>query len=211
MSHVSSHRSIPVPVKLGLPLAVLGLAAAACSSSGGSSGSTSVAAGGNSSPAASSPAASGAVVTTHSGAMGTYLTDGSGRTLYLWVADPMDKSVCSGACASLWPPLTTNAAPTASGGVKASDLGTIARSGGTKQVTYDGHALYYYTPDTAAGQTKGQGSSQFGAKWWLVAPSGAAITATSGGSAQSSHSSSKDSKSSSSSKSSSESGGGGWA
>ena len=67
---------------------------------------------------------------------------------------------------------------TATGGAKASDLGTITRSDGTKQVTYDGHPLYYFVGDSAAGQTNGQGSDNFGAKWWLVAPSGAEITGT---------------------------------
>ena len=64
-----------------------------------------------------------------------------------------------------------------SGGAKASDLGTIARPGGGKQVTYDGHALYFFAGDSSAGQTSGQGSDWFGAKWWLVAPTGSQITA----------------------------------
>src|SRR5207253_10800819 len=67
---------------------------------------------------------------------------------------------------------------TAAGGAKASDLGTITRSDGTKQVTYDGHPLYYFVGDSAAGQANGQGSDNFGAKWWLVASSGAKITAS---------------------------------
>jgi hypothetical protein len=67
---------------------------------------------------------------------------------------------------------------TAAGGAKASELGTITRSDGTKQVTYDGHPLYYFVGDSAAGQANGQGSDNFGAKWWLVASSGAKITAS---------------------------------
>ena len=50
------------------------------------------------------------------------------------------------------------------------------RSDGTEQVTYKGHPLYYFVADTSAGSTKGQGSDSFGAKWWLIAPSGSAIT-----------------------------------
>jgi hypothetical protein len=65
---------------------------------------------------------------------------------------------------------------TASGGAKTSDLGTITRSDGSKQVTYDGHPLYFFAGDSGAGQITGQGSNGFGAKWWLVAPSGAEIT-----------------------------------
>jgi predicted lipoprotein with Yx(FWY)xxD motif len=111
---------------------------------------------------------------------GTYLTGSGGRALYLWVADTHGKSVCSGACAKVWPPVLTSAAPTAGSGVLGSDLGTTTRSDGKKQVTYKGHPLYYYITDTAPGQLTGQGSNSFGAKWWLVAPSGSAIT--SGGS-----------------------------
>jgi len=105
-----------------------------------------------------------------------YLTDGSGRALYLWVADKGSKSVCTGECAQDWPPLTAKGTPSAGTGVKAGDLGTSARPGGGSQVTYHGHPLYYFEGDSGPGTTTGQGSPQFGAKWWLVAPSGAAIT-----------------------------------
>ena len=105
-----------------------------------------------------------------------YLTDGSGRALYLWVADKGSKSVCTGECAQDWPPLTSQGTPSAGGGVKAGELGTSPRPGGGEQVTYHGHPLYYFEGDTGPGTTTGQGSPQFGAKWWLVAPSGAAIT-----------------------------------
>jgi hypothetical protein len=63
-----------------------------------------------------------------------------------------------------------------SGAASASDLGTVTRANGSQQVTYKGHPLYYFLEDATRGSTKGQGSSNFGAKWWLVAPSGAAIT-----------------------------------
>jgi hypothetical protein len=65
---------------------------------------------------------------------------------------------------------------TASGGAKASDLSTITRSDGTKQVTYDGHPLYYFAGDSGPGSASGQGSDGFGAKWWLVAPTGTDVT-----------------------------------
>ena len=61
--------------------------------------------------------------------------------------------------------------------MKPSDLGTIARAGGGRQVTYNGHPLYFFAGDSGPGQTNGQGSDSFGAKWWLVAPSGSQITA----------------------------------
>ena len=167
---------IPVPVRFGALIAVA-LTAAACGSSGTSSG-TGAQAGAS---AAGSGSGSAMVISTKAGSAGTFLTDGSGRTVYLWVKDGTGSSACSGACAALWPPVTTSGSPTASGSAKASDLGTITRSDGTKQVTYDGHPLYYYAGDSSAGQTNGQGTDSFGAKWWLVAPAGTSITSAGGG------------------------------
>jgi hypothetical protein len=101
-------------------------------------------------------------------------------------------SACSGACAGAWPPVTASGTVTATGGAQSSDLGTITRSDGTKQVTYDGHPLYYFAGDSGPGMSSGQGSDQFGAKWWLVTPAGNDVTGsvssftvgvTSGGSA----------------------------
>ena len=166
---------MPMPVKLGVPVAAA-LLAAACSSpsSSGSAASSAPAAG--STGSGSAAAASGTVIKTTAGSTGTFLTDSSGKAVYLWVKDGHNMSACSGACAGAWPPVTAKGTVTAGGSAKASDLGTITRSDGTKQVTYDGHPLYYYAGDSSAGQTNGQGSDGFGAKWWLVSPSGAQIT-----------------------------------
>jgi predicted lipoprotein with Yx(FWY)xxD motif len=165
---------MPVPVKVGIPLASA-LLATACSSAATASSSSP-----SSAPAAGSSASAsttGTVISTQAGSAGTFLTDG-GRAVYLWAKDGMNMSACTGACASAWPPVPATGTLTATGGAQASDLGTITRSDGTKQVTYDGHALYFFAGDSAAGQTTGQGSDSFGAKWWLVAPSGAKITAS---------------------------------
>jgi predicted lipoprotein with Yx(FWY)xxD motif len=96
------------------------------------------------------------------------------------------KSTCSGACATAWPPLTTTGAPTAGAGATASNLGTISRSDGTRQVAYAGHPLYRFSGDSSAGQTNGEGSNGFGAPWYLVAPTGQQITSLSAASAPSS-------------------------
>src|SRR5580704_10232378 len=140
---------MPVPVKLGIPLASA-LLATACSSAATSSPSSAPAAGNS-----GSASTTGTVITTHTGSAGAFLTAGSGRTVYLWAKDGMNMSACSGACAAAWPPVPTTGTLTATGGAKASDLGTITRSDGTKQVTYDGHPLYYFVGDSAAGQTNG--------------------------------------------------------
>jgi predicted lipoprotein with Yx(FWY)xxD motif len=82
----------------------------------------------------------------------------------------MDKSVATAAVLGAWPTVPTKGTLTASGGAKGSDLGTTTRSDDSKQVTYDGHPLYYFAGDSGPGQTSGQGSNGFGVKWWLVTP-----------------------------------------
>jgi hypothetical protein len=39
-------------------------------------------------------------------------------------------------------------------------------------VTYGGHPLYYFVADKKAGDTSGQGINQFGAKWYVLTPTG---------------------------------------
>jgi predicted lipoprotein with Yx(FWY)xxD motif len=120
--------------------------------------------------------ASASTVAVHTSGGKSFLTGASGRALYLWTPDTKTKSMCSGACATAWPPLTVKGAPTAGTGVTAGDLGTITRSDGTKQVTYAGHPLYYFAGDKAAGQINGEGSTAFGAPWYVVSPAGSQIT-----------------------------------
>jgi predicted lipoprotein with Yx(FWY)xxD motif len=171
--------------RVGGAAAIVGAAAliAACGSSAASgSGTTTKAASGNAGTNSSSvqpaKAASGAATTinTTTGSAGKFLVGAGGRAIYLWVADKGSMSTCTGACAQAWPPVLTKGMPKGMGGVKASELGTTKRSDGTTQVTYNGHPLYYYVADTTAGSTTGQGSTSFGAPWWLVNTSGAAIT-----------------------------------
>jgi predicted lipoprotein with Yx(FWY)xxD motif len=157
--------------------AAVAVLAAACASGGGSSSSPAATGGGASSAGASGGSGS-TVITTASSSGGAFLVDGSGRAVYLWVKDTGNTSTCSGACASAWPPVTATGSVTAAGSASASDLGTSTRPDGTKQVTYNGHPLYYYAGDSGAGMASGQGSDSFGAKWWLVSPSGSDVTAS---------------------------------
>ena len=156
------------------------LLVAGCASGGSSTASSSPATGASAAGASTSGAASSGSteITTASASGSTFLTDGSGRAVYLWMKDTGDASQCSGACAGAWPPVTATGSVTAGGSAVASDLGTITRSDGTKQVTYDGHPLYYFSGDSGAGTATGQGSDGFGAKWWLVSPSGSDVTAS---------------------------------
>jgi predicted lipoprotein with Yx(FWY)xxD motif len=106
---------------------------------------------------------------------GKTLVDGHGRTLYLFEADRPNMSNCTTSCLAVWPALTSSkATPRARGGAVAGKIGTI-RSHAGRQVTYAGHPLYRYVGDHKPGDTKGQGLDQFGAKWYVLAPSGRKI------------------------------------
>jgi len=97
-----------------------------------------------------------------------YLTNGTGWTLYLFTNDTPygGTSSCYGQCQTFWPPLYGSASDLSlSTGLNASSFGTITRTDGTKQITYEGWPLYYYAGDKAAGQTNGQGK---GGTWFVV-------------------------------------------
>jgi predicted lipoprotein with Yx(FWY)xxD motif len=141
-------------------------------SAAGSSGSGGYGAGA-SGGAAGSGANAATVTTKHGGDLGTILAAGPKKlTVYLFESDTPTRSSCSGACASVWPPVTTSGSAVASGTAMTADLGTITRPDGTKQVTYKGHPLYYYTRDKDSGDSYGEGLKLFGAEWYVLAPSG---------------------------------------
>ena len=106
---------------------------------------------------------------------GRILVDSKGITLYDFVKDSHGMSSCYGACAALWPPLTTSGKPIAGPGVRASLLGTTKRNDGKREVTYNGHPLYYFVSDRRPGQTTGQGLNQFGGPWWVLSAPGKEI------------------------------------
>jgi predicted lipoprotein with Yx(FWY)xxD motif len=104
--------------------------------------------------------------------IGKILAGEDGHTLYLFEKDKKGKSSCSGACARAWPPYLTEGKPKAGEGVKASLLGTIKRSDGTKQVTYHDHPLYFYIQDKQPGDTTGNDVKGFGAEWYALTAKG---------------------------------------
>jgi predicted lipoprotein with Yx(FWY)xxD motif len=103
------------------------------------------------------------------------LVDARGRTLYLFEQDKGRASTCYGACASLWPPVTTTGKPQAGHGVHAALLGTTKRKDGRIEVTYAGHPLYYFAGDLKRGDLNGEGLNQFGAGWDVVSATGKKI------------------------------------
>jgi predicted lipoprotein with Yx(FWY)xxD motif len=151
--------------------------AAGCGGNSGSSTGTGSSTTGSGGAGGGSSAGSGALtVKTAGGSLGTILFDGQGRALYLFERDRGPRSTCTGACAEQWPPATTRGRPRASGSASAGMLSTSKRADGTTQVVYANHPLYYYIADAAAGDTNGQGINAFGALWYVVGPSGAAVT-----------------------------------
>ena len=161
------------PKRLRMLLALLAVAAAsailaACSSSGTSSTS------GSGSTGTSSPAAAttGNLKTTTIGGA-TVLTNAKGFTLYSFAPDTSTKSNCNGTCAQFWPPVK---GPATASGVKGT-FGTIKRSDGSTQATFDGHPLYTFAADTAPGQAKGNGLNEQGGVWHEILTSGAAAPA----------------------------------
>jgi predicted lipoprotein with Yx(FWY)xxD motif len=92
----------------------------------------------------------------------TVLTSAKGFTLYWFAPDTPSKSNCNGGCAAYWPPVTGT--PAAGPGVPGK-LGTIKRSDGTMQATYNGHPLYTYIGDTAPGQAHGNNINLNGGLW----------------------------------------------
>jgi predicted lipoprotein with Yx(FWY)xxD motif len=89
-----------------------------------------------------------------------------GLTLYYYTDDKpgSGKSVCTGACAKAWPPLTAPVKAPA-GAKMPGPIGMITRAGGVKQVTINGYPVYYYAGDMAPGQAKGNGE---GGVWHVI-------------------------------------------
>ena len=93
------------------------------------------------------------------------LTNASGLTLYWFAPDTSTSSTCTGSCAIYWPPVSGS--PTAGPGVTGR-LGTIKRSGGGLQATYDGHPLYTYIGDRGPGQANGNDLDLNGGFWYDI-------------------------------------------
>jgi len=164
--------------------AAAALVLAACGSS--SSGSTSSAS--SSAPSAAASAASGTTLKMITFNGKKVLTNAQGMAVYWFAPDTSTKSNCNSSCLKFWPIVRGPA--TAGSGVTGT-LGVITTNG-VKQATYDGHPLYTYVGDTAAGQVKGNALNASGGLWWVMTPNGAKVAAASssaGGSSSGSSSS----------------------
>jgi predicted lipoprotein with Yx(FWY)xxD motif len=136
---------------------------------------------------AAAPASQALVKTAFNKKLGkTIVVDNAGRTLYLFTTDLKGKdTVCTpkgpyGAeCPAIWPPLTSAGPPRAGSGIKGALLGVYTRIDGKRQVTYNGHPLYYFHGDSSTppgdrkpGDVRGEG---FAGEWYVLSPNGAPI------------------------------------
>jgi predicted lipoprotein with Yx(FWY)xxD motif len=157
---------------VGLALA---LVLAACgSSNGSSSGPYGVGSSGGQTPTATTGSSGSAVVIktatmTVQGKSITALVNSQGLTLYYRTSDT-PSSVCSGGCASAWPPLISSSTPSAASALPGT-LSVLTDANGS-QVTYNGHPLYTYSGDSAPGQANGEGVGGV----WFVAPTNLAAS-----------------------------------
>jgi predicted lipoprotein with Yx(FWY)xxD motif len=128
--------------------------------------------------ASSNTASSDTVAVGGNDALGAFLVDASGMTLYHFTRDDKNSSNCYDQCASSWPPLLIQAGETpAAGDGVTGELGVTERDDGTFQVTYDGMPLYYWAGDSAAGDTNGQG---VGGVWFVVPPTSESVSSSDG-------------------------------
>lgn len=152
------------------------LVAAACSSDSKTSSSTS-----SSSTSSSSSSSSSASSSPSSGAASgsatlaaasnakigkSILTDSKGMTVYLYMPDGTSKtSTVPAGLKQLWPAVTATGTGTAGSGLDSSKLTLEPQSDGTMQVAYNGHLLYTFQNDKAAGDANGQG---LGKVWYVL-------------------------------------------
>jgi predicted lipoprotein with Yx(FWY)xxD motif len=140
----------PLPARAALGLAVVALALLG----------TALATAGSPAPAA----VSGSLRVVTIGGV-RVLANSQGRTVYWFVPDSPTASKCYGACASYWPPVH---GPAVAGAGVPGRLGSIRRTDGSEQATYNGHPLYTYIGDSAPGQAHGNNINLNGGVWHEV-------------------------------------------
>ncbi len=105
--------------------------------------------------------------------LGQILKDEGGYTVYLFTNDEQGAgtSACEGDCIAAWPVVGEITSP--SGALDADLVGSIERSDGTVQATYNGWPLYRFANDEAPSDTNGQGVNDI---WWVLDAEGNAIS-----------------------------------
>jgi predicted lipoprotein with Yx(FWY)xxD motif len=99
-------------------------------------------------------------------AFGAVLVNGQGKMLYYFTFDQYTNgaSACDEVCARTWPVFFTDTIRVSSP-LNPADFASITRADGTKQTTYNGIPLYFYSGDSKPGDINGSGIN----KVWYVA------------------------------------------
>jgi predicted lipoprotein with Yx(FWY)xxD motif len=113
-------------------------------------------------------------------ALGQFMTNNKGQTLYMFSNDADGGTTCTGACAVLWPPFVADLSTVKlNAGLHAGDFSNITLTNGKSQIAYKGWPLYTYSPagtggyggsantPEPAGSVKGDG---FGGIWFVAKP-----------------------------------------
>ena len=101
--------------------------------------------------------------------LGEILVDGKGNTLYSFDLDSgIDETACGAGCDSTWPPVEAKKLKAGKG----ADA-TLLEVGAGGQVAYNGHLLYLYAGDGAAGDTNGDG---VGGVWHAIGADGVPLS-----------------------------------
>lgn len=122
------------------------------------------------------PKPTGTVVKTADSEFGEMLFDKAGQAIYLFDKEKTSEPECYDACADAWPPVLTKGEPRSAGKVDATLLGTVKRTDGRLQVTYNDHPLYYYAHE-APGEVECHNINLNGGLWFVVTPDGDAAPA----------------------------------
>ena len=103
--------------------------------------------------------------------LGTIITDYQGLTLYAFETEKpnLPTPSCYDACAASWPPFPTDPAVFAGPGLDEDLIGTVQRTDGILQVTYNNWPLYYFAADKVRGDVNGQG---VGGVWFVLGSDG---------------------------------------
>ena len=127
-------------------------------------------------PAPVTPTATVTLTTATKAPFGTYVTDGSGRSVYVLEGTRGGSGInrCAGVCLNVWPPVPAPALPTAGSGLRPPAVRLISGYRGA-QMSYSAWPLYYYHHDMAAGDTTGQGVHDQWGTWYLLRPDGEPI------------------------------------
>jgi predicted lipoprotein with Yx(FWY)xxD motif len=104
--------------------------------------------------------------------LGEVLVDGEGMTLYMFDPDQQRDSTCYEQCATAWPPLVAEGEPTLGEGLDDSMVGSVERTDGSMQVTYNNWPLYLWQNDAAPGDVTGQAVND---DWWVLGADGEPI------------------------------------